>query len=37
VKDLIINTNEDTSNFQQVPAYWSYKDAIHALETSPSR
>jgi hypothetical protein len=34
-KDLIINTTEDETNYQQVPANWSYKDAIHALEDSP--
>jgi hypothetical protein len=34
-KDLIINTTEDETNYQQVPGNWTYKDAIHALQSTP--
>jgi hypothetical protein len=34
-KDLVINTDEAETNYQQVPGNWSYKDAIHALESTP--
>jgi hypothetical protein len=36
-KDLVINTTEDESNYQQVPNNWTYKDAIHALENTPGK
>lgn len=36
VKDLKEQTTEDESNFHEVPSTWTYKDAIHFLESNNS-